>query len=504
MEKSRSLFEDAIDIPVWLDADQSTPFAERVSRDRTLARSLAESGVGTDPEHQVRRWWSRIAPATPGPGAELVRMRRWVLVSLLILGLLGGSSVSATVLRYDGSEPVNVVVVLAVLVGVQWLLLLLALVAVLPGVNRSSTLAAIVAPLNPAALVAGIWRRLSGGIGRPGWPVEFSWRAGRSTGSRLARWQIVFWSQCGAMAFNVAAVVTAVLLLGFTDLAFAWSTTFDIQSETVFRLTTVLSSPWQALFPEAVPSAELVESSRWFRLDTGGTAAVSPDTAGAAQVLTGWWPFLLLTLLVYGLLPRVLLGLFAAWRLRVATRAWLLEDDGVAALLDRMRNERVDAPAAAPDRRELAPVRTPPPRKGPVRGGVMALVWSESLANEAVAERARDCLGLVVSQAPVAAGGGMSLEADREAIDTLVAQQPEQIVVFVRAWEPPLLEMLDCLRYMCSRMPAAHILIHPVPESGEMADAEEVATWQRSMQTLNDNQVHVNAGGPPPGKERGA
>jgi hypothetical protein len=321
--------------------------------------------------------------------------------------------------------------------------------------------------------------------------VEFTWRAGGTTGSRLARWQIVFWSQCGAMAFNLAALVMAVLLLGFTDLAFAWSTTFDIEPATVFNVTTVLSMPWQTLFPDAVPSADLVESSRWFRLDQAGAAASSSHSA---QVLTGWWPFLLMMLLVYGFLPRVLFAVFAVWRLRAATRALLLEDAGVAALLDRMRNELVDAPASPPDRQASPAIAAPAVPKAPVRGGVAALVWSEALSHDRVARRARDRLGVVVSGSPAAAGGGMALAEDQVAADVLVRQEPALVVVFVRAWEPPLLELLDFLKGLRRRLPAAHFLIHPVPESGAIADAEEVNTWQRSIAALADKGIHVDAG----------
>lgn len=35
-----TLFEDAIDLPLWLEADRATPYAERVRRDREAAKAL--------------------------------------------------------------------------------------------------------------------------------------------------------------------------------------------------------------------------------------------------------------------------------------------------------------------------------------------------------------------------------------------------------------------------------------------------------------------------------
>ena len=71
----------------------------------------------------------------------------------------------------------------------------------------------------------------------------------------------------------------------------------------------------------------------------GVTVAVATGTTGRsdspegrafksvaeAAALGAWWPFVLMTVLVWGLLPRILLLLFGAWRRRLAaTAAWFL------------------------------------------------------------------------------------------------------------------------------------------------------------------------------------
>lgn len=122
----RPLLEDAVDVPLWLEADRDTPLAERADRDRGIAqRFAAQDDVG-----RVRGWWAALRPGD-ALGASLARGRRLVSMALGAIGLLAGSGFAAAVLHYDGSTPVNVVRAFALLVGAQSLLLLLTL-ALLP------------------------------------------------------------------------------------------------------------------------------------------------------------------------------------------------------------------------------------------------------------------------------------------------------------------------------------------------------------------------------------
>jgi hypothetical protein len=62
-----TLLEDAIDIPIWLEADASTPLRQRNQRDREIASKL----VAADDVERVRSWWRRLGgdhDALPGRG----------------------------------------------------------------------------------------------------------------------------------------------------------------------------------------------------------------------------------------------------------------------------------------------------------------------------------------------------------------------------------------------------------------------------------------------------
>src|SRR5690606_8005579 len=118
--------------------------------------------------------------------------------------------------------------------------------------------------------------------------------------------------------------------------------------------------------------------------------------------------------------PRIVLLAFSAWRLRAATRALLVDDPRVAALLDRMATPAIET---ASDEQETggddaAGAAPPAPRAlgGPARG----VIWSHGIASDAVHDYARRRLGLELT-ALVEAGGSPELDVDRRAAEEIAA-----------------------------------------------------------------------------------
>ena len=287
---STTLFEDAIDVPLWLEADRLTPYAERVRRDRDIGRRISQR----DRVQRVRSWWLYAAPdAGSGAGARLERLRTLVAVAMAAVGGVTGVAVALAAFAYDGSQPVNVVRLLALLVGVQLVLLALTLVLLpgrVPGLRRIQDL---VAALNPGAWAAGVFRKLA--HASPDVARLFDRHAARAAYRRFAKWQLLYWSQTAAVAFNVAALVAA-----------SCSSRSRILPSAGARRSTPTPRPSResckrsrgrghALAPGAVPSAALIEQSQFFRLDASTVAAASPRALGA------WWPFIVAALMTYGL-----------------------------------------------------------------------------------------------------------------------------------------------------------------------------------------------------------
>ncbi len=475
----RPALEDAIDIPLWLEADRDAPLATRAARDREIARHLGAA----DDVARVRSWWASLRPGD-GLGATLVHGRRLVSAALVVLGLVAGSGVAAAALHYDGTTPVNVVRALGLLVGLQLIVLSLTL-ALLPGGRFGlGALQRSLVAFNPAGIAAAVYRRFAS---LPE-AVErlFVWHAGRSAANRFAKWQVLLWAQLAAVSFNVGVLVTSFALVAATDLAFGWSTTLDLSPRDAAAVTNAVAAPWSAWLPAAVPSDALIEGSRVFRLEH---AAAAPR---AAEAFTGWWPFLLASIVTYGLLPRLLLGLVALLKLRAATRRLLLDDAHVTALLDRMQSPSLHLRAQTPERARET-VGEVPAAAGPLEGGTAAaVVWGDSVDAGIVEGAVIELLSARLASAPFPAGGGASLEHDREAVERVGALEPRHVVVFTRAYEPPLLDLLDFIGLLRRRLgDSAAVIVCPCPEPGRAVTAAQLDAWRRTLATLRDPKLYV-------------
>lgn len=105
--------------------------------------------------------------------------------------------------------------------------------------------------------------------------------------------------QRGAIGFNLGLIVAFVGCLMLFDVRFYWEATPRIGMENLLPIATqVVAWPWGWLWPQAVPDVADIAASRAV---TGAVPAVGDGS---------WWRFLLLSLLVWGLLPRLLLLVF--------------------------------------------------------------------------------------------------------------------------------------------------------------------------------------------------
>lgn len=140
-------------------------------------------------------------------------------------------------------------------------------------------------------------------------PWLFRWR-GRSFNwypNADQRLHMLWLLQCFWLLLGLGMLLGFWALLLLTDLAFGWSSTLLDNSGEFLKIVQFVSLPWQAVWPEAVPSAGLMETTRFIRIE--------PESRGIESA-GDWWRFLMASLICYNLLPRVLLGLgvYLRWR----------------------------------------------------------------------------------------------------------------------------------------------------------------------------------------------
>jgi hypothetical protein len=134
---------------------------------------------------------------------------------------------------------------------------------------------------------------------------------------------------------------------------------------------------------------------------------------------------------------------------------------------------------------------------------VLVIDWSNAVLDE---QRARDWLlqksGLTVS-GWYAAGGALEPELDAVAIEGVAGQGgASNVLVLVKAWEPPMADLFDFLRELRARVKHERmILIAPLGRdaSGSVcaADPDALETWRKTIARTGDPWLRVLHPGAP-------
>jgi len=468
-----------VDIGRWLDADGETPYADRLERDRSIGRELG----ATDDLTRVLAWWGRLQAhggrddhGETSLGRRLAALTRLATWLLAFLGLLLGASLGAVAFAYDGTHPVNLLGLLGVLVGVPFLMLLLTLIFLLPvRIPGLTVLREGIGVINPGRW-AGAWLDRYAGMQLFG-----GFTAART---RFARWQLLVFTQWFAVGYFLGVLGAGVVLVAVTDLAFGWSTTLDLDAHSVARAFGFLSLPWQGWLPSAVPDLALVEASRFYRLETVAVGKTEAMQLGA------WWPFVLCTILIWGLLPRLVLLAVGRWRLSTATRALICQDPEVLALLDRLKPPRVDfGPEEEGAVPESAGRMAAPPALEPDSRSV-AVIWNQALDAEAAERWSHVFLGSAFGRTiNLSSRNG---RADIEASLAGLPEAPGRIVVFTKGWEPPLLEFGDFLRMLRAELGTGVLItVVPIDTRGEGVSAVDRQVWAGFLARHDDPRLYV-------------
>lgn len=485
-----SLLGDLIDAIAALDTDDDIDLNRRRQRDRTIGRELQY--LRGKPATQVRTWVQhRRQSLTLINGARGIRLYHALGLVLVLIGLLSGWGLAAAVLSYDGKQPINIVNAVVLLVLPQILLLLLWLLSSSAGrLPWLQNLGAVLGFLNPGRLASHIASRFGTNSNDS---LSMLWYSDHAKLlAPVARWLFSFWSQLFALSFNIGALLCAFFLVTSSDLAFVWSTTLTISDQTFHQLLSTLSTPWSSLLPNAAPTLDLVSASRYYRLEEGSLSGMAANPQLSAA-LGQWWRFLLVALTCYGLLPRLFTLGFSWYRLRYQLRKALCNISGAPELLSRMNSPLVSTSAIQP---EQALVMTPPNTsiKPAVAHQVLLqgpiIDWSGACNDQHAIHTALTALG-VQMQEFLPAGGKQSSQQDSALIKSLCRNSTTMIAIIVKAWEPPMLDIMDfiiALRQQCKTRTSLIVLLW----GGEgKITSTELETWECTLAQLNDPQLHV-------------
>lgn len=414
----------AFDDRVQREREQSPAVLHR--RDRRFALDCEQQGCRPDPA----RWLAhvaglgRIGGAPPQQQAD-DPLRPWYRLQLVLFtaGTVLGALCLYGVLVYEGTQRINLTLLLA-LVALQLALALLTALQSFLGWQPWQPLKArflrspapsALAPLQPMLLGRG--------------------------------------AQLGGLGFGLGGLAVLLVMVVLQDLAFGWSTTLATGADTFYGLVAALSAPWGSVWPAAVPDLELVEATRFYRIQ-----AVPSSGAPAAQRWGQWWPFVVALWTTYVILPRALLALLAHTLLTLRARATLRLHPGLQALQARMHTPVVETAAELGDAR-LTGAEEEGEALVPLPAQAALLCWAGASRSALPADLE------VLGAEPLRVGGSASLAEDTAAIEFAAQRLREvnpaarSVIVLVRAWEPPTGELGDFLRQAQSVWPEGSVVV---------------------------------------------
>jgi len=368
----------------------------------------------------------------------------YLRLALFVFSFISGISLTRLLLKYEGLRLINISSFLGLVIGGQvlgWILLFLL-------------------QLLPNAALPQPWLRLLPRFVREG-PSLLSlptWRA------RLTRDL-----QLGGVLFNLGVLLSFFALVATRDLAFGWESTLITDSAKVHQLVSLLSAPWGGALS---PSLEEIAATRIILLQ--GTA--QQDASAAAS----WWPFLMICVAVYGLLPRTLLGIWATLNFRKKQETPSFASPQVRQLLYRLRQPPLKLKENAEDSADL-------PKLG--KRSLPAFRPSEPLR----ADFREEQLPLPDQQA--------LLRYLQQHHDLHFSPEARGRFRVIECWQPPLLEDLRELRELRAELgnEAEFLLLAvgaPHEEERkffEAPDPRDVQIWEDRLADLNDARLGVLA-----------
>jgi hypothetical protein len=487
---------DLIDLEAQLARDRDADVAVLERRDRALLAGVASASRPA----LLTRWLERMREAHPGtvfPGRTISSVLSGIRAVLVIIGFILGWAAASALLRYTGTEPVNVWDFLLAFVGVQLLLFALLLGSfVVPlaavgkpllGLVRTAVAAAY--PRLAARVLGATDERL--GEWRAFW---HRLRSRRSLYHRLEPWILLAATQAFGVAFNVGAIAGCLRLIVFSDIAFAWSTTLvQLDASRFHALVHALAAPFAWLWPDADPSSALVAATRYSRLE-GAYVSAGAGRAARPELVGGWWPFLLACVAFYGLLPRCTTLALSGWRVRRLLARLPLDDAEVGRVVRRLSEPHVETRSAAPE----LPVRagpaaaTPPVSARDSGTPCMLVLWRDTPAEPDVRAAVARQTGCTI--ASVHAAGGRDYEGGK--LDwSRIADGVGAAVVVAEGWEAPdkavLRLIADLRRALGPRREVIVLLAHVRVGAVAPSLASELRIWRDGLAPLEDPYLAV-------------
>ncbi len=437
-----------VDLAYFFHRDQDVPQAEKHQRDRDIA--LASPGADDDPArlslwlHAMRQQQGR------GDQQPTHEIQQGLSTLLFVIGatlgvLTVGGWLSLNKLLAPNpivESGINVIYFWSVTAGWQLLMLLVILASLalgdwanrVPGLGGLHRLLRWLPSLIPG-LAESILNRLKPSQREVMRQVQ-TWLTQSQRYRRLTFWYPLLLSQRFAVGFNLGLIITFLFFSFATQPTFGWQSG-QLNCARLEYVTQVIAAPWSWLVPDGRPSANDIRLTYHAPDASHAHLDCSPTLE---SIDPGWWPFLFASMLVYGLIPRVLTHVLASWQVNRTTQHVVLHHPDSRELLMRMQRPMIDTGSRSPTT-PFSPPEVQSPSKVEVQkvssGRGFVLKWAGiQLPDEEIRDLVRDQWG--VETMALHEVGGLDVSRDATALQALnTSSDFDQVILLVEAWQPP-------------------------------------------------------------------
>ncbi len=435
MSRARLGVEDYIDLQELMQSNIST-------HEKNRKFGLEHETIVSNSSKLMKVWIEEHKHLIPAPllSQKIARYMQIATLSTTMISLLVGILSGAALLRYSGSEPINVLYFLVAILVLPVVTMTLSLFAMTRANRADSTLIHI----SPAFWMQNIILLLP--------QKSRDIFANIHINPLLTNWIIIRRSQEMALTFSVGLFLALLGVIASEDIAFGWSSTLQITAQELHRIFSLIALPWSEWLPQYLPSLELIEKSHYFRL--GGK--LSGDMIESASLLGEWWKFLAMTTLFYALFLRWLLMIWSGMRLQKAIDKAVLSIAGVDEMIAEMRRplistEATDSELELESKGEIDISST----SSLNHRYDITIGWSVD-SDTVLLHNDRE--GISASEI-YEAGGSHSLEDD----ERVIANADGEILLYVKSWEPPTMDFIDFIIPLSQK--SKRVTVYPVGAS---------------------------------------
>ncbi len=460
---------------------------ERTEIHRDAVRRFGKKYHEKDEWFKINQWYHEQADKDIKDRAKKYSSYLSVFSTVAtIIFFLVGIGIGGVLFKYDGTNPINVLPILLFFVCIPFILLVISITVV----NWNRLINLLKLRLNITSIAEEGWRgilRISSYFKKGEYPYHINNIYEQN--KRIVNNYFKILIQKSSLAYIMGACIVIFIKIITTDLAFSWSSTLNMSSNHMYHMTEIISTPWQDIMPTAVIEYEMIEKTRHYR----ATGETIPEGA-TAQDMGVWWSFLMMSILLYNLLPRLLAYYYYRIRLPRIMKRDLLRYPYTQRLLEIMEKPNVQ------EGPQTHPINSKDWNNNEVGGEHSHDIQHTSDVSAALLWRFdKDGIDIesIKKQLNVSAfkvfqvGGSNTIKQDDEIIDKVSDiidgnNTRQEIVVLVRYWESPDVDLIFFLRKLRGRIGKKLIKIIPILRSDNDANKKNEKSWHARINEIGD------------------